>query len=135
MFNKYEHVDISELIGKTMSYVEKTNSLDFSNNEAIIFTVEDGQKYAMTHFQDCCESVWVEDIDNDLSVLVGSPILVANETYRDGEEEKDLSGPYNEGSSTWTFYKLATLKGWVTIRWYGTSNGYYSETAHLVKIK
>ena len=84
----------------------------------------------MFHERDCCESVSVEDICGELSWLVGAPILMAEEVCNVPLPAKDS---WDE-SHTWTFYKFATTKGYVTIRWYGTSNGYYSESVDIEKI-
>ncbi|MCW2463367.1 DUF7448 domain-containing protein [Elizabethkingia anophelis] len=101
-----------------------------NNNDEIIFTLENGSKYKLFHQQQCCESVYIEDINGDLTDLIGSPILLAEESSNDMSDIADL-GSY---SQTWTFYRLATKKGYVDIRWVGTSNGCYSETADFEEV-
>lgn len=119
--------EITELLGKVLSKVE---NLD---NERIVFTVSPDEKYVLYHIQDCCESVRVEDINGELEDLVGSPILIAEEvTSR--EDPPGFQKQYQDESFTWTFYKFATAKGYVTIRWYGASNGYYSESVSFSSI-
>jgi hypothetical protein len=136
-------VSISELVGKTLVSVEK-HPVD-----ELIFTCDTGEKYRMYHAQDCCESVTIDDINGDLETLVGSPILMAEEVSNeefvkayesrfhkiDGEYfKKDNDGNYMPDSYTWTFYRFATIKGYIDIRWFGESNGYYSESVNFEKI-
>ena len=89
------------------------------NSERVRIYFEDGSKLEMYHEQDCCESVYLLDFDNDVSVLKFAKLLSIEEAVEDGNSR--------DGSSTWTFYKLTTDKGRMTMRWYGESNGYYSE--------
>jgi hypothetical protein len=119
-------MSIEDLVGKTLVSVEKRD------NEQIRFVTDDGAVYLMDHAQDCCESVTIEDVCGELSDLVGSPIVQAEEVsnYEGPAPEDDA---YGSDSYTWTFYKMATAKGYVTIRWYGSSNGYYSESVDVYK--
>jgi hypothetical protein len=117
------HKNVNELIGKTI------NKIDKNENEELIFYTDDNKIYRMYHEQDCCESVYIEDICGDLSDLIGMPIVMAEEVVEEGKAKDEW-----DESSTWTFYKFATVKGYVTIRWYGTSNGYYSESVDFVDI-
>ena len=77
------------------------------------------------HQQDCCETVEVSDIDGDLSDVADSAVVLA---------EESVSPPLPEAkeSETWTLYRLRTTKGDLTIRWLGSSNGYYSESVDCV---
>lgn len=107
---------ISVLLGLTLTAV---NGLTPDSDE-VTFVTSTGQRFGMHHEQDCCETVYILDVEGDPQNLVGSPIIVAEEaTYHDPDNGDD--------SNTYTFYRLATAKGWVTVRWYGSSNGYYSE--------
>lgn len=112
-------VELAELIGKTLTNVAN------NDNESITFMADDGSEYVLEHDQDCCESVTVEDVIGDLADLVGAPILMA-ELVTSQDNPEGITKKYQD-SFTWSFYKFATIKGYVTIRWYGESNGYYSE--------
>lgn len=115
---------LEDLIGLTLTAVEDTG-------KQITFTAADGRRWALYHDQDCCECVRVEDVAGDLNDLVGSPILMAEEVTN-AEEPSDYR--YGDDSHTWTFYKFATAKGYVTVRWLGESNGYYSEGVSFGRI-
>lgn len=39
------------------------------------------------------------------------------------------------GDEQWTFYKFASAKGYVTVRWYGESNGYYSTSVYFEEVE
>lgn len=107
---------IEQLKGKTITSIDK-------KCDELIFTCSDEKQYIMHHEQSCCESVTLDDIVGDLNDLIESPVIEAEEVSNDeGAKDKE----YDE-SFTWTFYKIGTIKGSVTIKWYGTSNGYYSE--------
>lgn len=123
-------VDIQALVGHTFSSVRLAD-----DKESIDFLKEDGTGFRMYHSQDCCEAVWVESVTGDLSDLEGTPILGAEEAFSSGVDPVGVNPPeeYRE-SWTWTFYKLRTAKGYVDIRWYGSSNGYYSESVDVVAI-
>ena len=111
--------NIAPLIGKTFTKVE---SID---NECVRFTADDGYTVELKHRQDCCERVWLEDVVGDLSDLEGAIIVCAEKTTSEVEELE-----YGD-ISMWTFYNISSVKGSVTLRFCGSSNGYYSVSVHV----
>lgn len=116
---------IEDLKGLTLVKVDVIKS----DGDEIYFQDSYGTEYKMLHSQDCCEHVYIEDLNGDINDLLNNPLLIA-------EEVANTAPPLSQGeeSYTWTFYKLATIKGSVDIRWYGSSNGYYSERVDFFEV-
>lgn len=113
-------VEMKDLLGLTLSEVKV-------DKEEIFLKTRCGRTFRFYHEQDCCECVSVEDVIGDTADLIGEPLLLSEKSCYSGE-----AGDWE--SFTWTFYRLATRKGHVDIRWHGTSNGYYSESVSLAEV-
>lgn len=114
------HVNVEEMLNQTFTSIRSdVDTVTFENDKV---------RYVLYHDQDCCESVTVEEIIGDLEDLENLPLLIAR-------EDSNADGPElpRAESYTWTFYNFATYKGYVTIRFLGESNGYYSEEVYCRK--
>lgn len=124
--------DISVLVGKTVESIELLNG-------QVTFNVASDGKYKLTYEGDCCSEGELIDVAGELTDLVGSPIVMAElVTNTDAVRQNHLppsaterAEQMDQGSFTWSFYKFATAKGYVTLSWFGTSNGYYTETVEF----
>lgn len=116
-----------ELKGREVKYIKGAEK----GSKEVIFVCAGGDAFRLAHNQNCCEEVWLEDICGDVKDLLNTPILLAEEVSSRDMPPIDV----NCESYTWTFYKLATIKGSVTLRWFGKSNGYYSERVDFEKIE
>jgi len=125
-YETYNHLQepvqrFEDLQGRILTRVEQIC------HDELRFYLTDEHYVRMYHEQDCCESVSIEDIVGDLDDLVGTPLLLAEEVSNYDDEPTE---EYYE-SYTWTYYRFRTIKGSVDIRWYGSSNGYYSESVDI----
>lgn len=104
---------IYEMLGKVFTdvYTDDDETLIFENSNI---------KFEFYHAQQCCEDVHIESIVGDLKDLVNYPILLVEESTSD-----------DDSNTQWTFYKFATIKGYVDVRWFGESNGFYSTSVDL----
>ena len=112
-----------DLIGATLRSVDGL----VEGGDRVAFRTADGREFLMHHQQDCCESVCIESVVGDVADLIGHPIRIAEMSCSNTEHPPGYAVPKYQESFTWTFYKLATIKGYVDIRWLGESNGHYGE--------
>lgn len=114
-----DSIDFSDLAGKTLDDLRVGVNED--DNDAL-YILASGRWYIMSHWQDCCEMVTLEDAPDVAPSTRGATIVEAAESVVTG-------GDFESGgdTSTATFYQLRTSREDIAITWRGTSNGYYSE--------
>ena len=111
----WRHASLSEIIGQTFEGFHIQDSM-------VTFDMNGGHAFLLGISPD--DAVGNSpDIAGDISWLVGSPILKAEER---SQEETDTE-------NGWTFYEIATIKGAVTLRFLPGSDGYYSVSVDSYK--
>lgn len=111
---KGQQVDFSSLKNEL---IRKAYQIEDS---VIVFECISGYVYVLYHYQDCCESVYISDICGELNDLSGQTVRAEVAT---GELDYGM----------WTFFKIDTINGGVTIRFNGESE-YYSVNVDCFKL-
>lgn len=152
-------VDFSELVGKTLKSIEnKGEEIRFNTTDGETFR----QVYYEDCCASCSVEeihgdledlvgvpIWIAEEVSSTAVTDEALIAERKAKYEEAKAEWEARYPGDEfhhygpspetdwqkDSETWTFYKVSTIKGSVTIRWYGSSNGYYSEAPTFEKLK
>lgn len=112
-----------KLVGKKI--IDARGLCRGSKHVSILF--EDGSAIRFYHSQSCCESVDLDDICGDVDDLLNAKLYGIELRNNFNQPARDC---YDE-SYTWSFYSIRTDKGYVDLKWYGCSNGYYSETVDV----
>lgn len=117
-------MNVNVMVGMTVEDIK-------CGSDEIVFKMANGRRFRLYHGQDCCEYVRVEDVCGDWDDLIGRKLLVSEEVNSNPPHNYN----YTNDSYTWTFYRFASERGWVVVRWLGESNGYYSEAVDFVEIR
>lgn len=123
-------VNFNTLEGLTITKIDGLKEY----SEEVIFHTKEKRTFKLFHNYDCCENVLLADICGT-TALTGK-VLSATMKNNIGKQnvKTDLSA-FDDCSTTWTFYDIQTNKGFLTLRWFGNSNGCYSEEACFIEFK
>lgn len=111
---------LNRMVGETIVSVSGNR-----HDEEFLVRTASGLVFTFYHNQDCCEDVYLEEIIGDIDDLIGHTVIMAEETC--SNDEVVGASCYQGESFTWTYYRMATERGLVVLRFFGSSNGYYSE--------
>ena len=105
--------NLHSMVGCTLTNIEgREGSFE------MVFRASNGASFHFFGYENA--HTRVEEIVGDTYDLLHTPLLRAYES----------TAPWAGGTST--FYHFSTIKGTVTIRWLGESNGYYSEEVQFI---
>lgn len=111
-----------EMVGRTITSISGLHV----GSEEVIFKCSDGTRWRMYHDCHCSNNVEIAELHGEIDHLIGSPIVFAYESTNEDDQPSEDSTSW-----TWTFYRIATDKGTVVLRWLGESDGYCSESVEL----
>lgn len=95
-------LDFNILLGKKIIHFE-------NDAKSITLTLSDKSIYKLCQIDtDGSDTVYIDEITGDVDDLINLHILYTSEHSPDGHK--------NNGLNVYSFYKLATIKGWVDVR-------------------
>lgn len=118
---RYESVEKDVLVGEVLTHVD----VDETAGE-ILLTTKSGRQFMLHHEQDCCESVTIKSTEGDWKKLLHKKLKEVK-----WEEEGDST---DYGTCTRTDITFIVNRHTVVSKWFGESNGYYSESVHLKEV-
>lgn len=113
------------MIKELFKTIKEIDGLE-ENSVCLIIRFTDGSFLIQEHVQDCCESVYIAQVDSSVERHIGAEAYFIEEKSNSGYGKKGYAESYTE-----TFYTLKTSKGYLDWRWVGESNGYYSESVDM----
>jgi hypothetical protein len=116
----WHDVDIGTMVGSVVLRASR-------DEDSITFETDRGT-WLLRHERDCCEEVTIEEVNIDLATVAGL-VTRAEEASSVGGLHGDAEGKEDAwgDSWTWTFYRFCIGGQDFEARWFGQSNGYYSE--------
>lgn len=122
---------LNSVIGKVIIGIEDLTV----DSDKVIFTFKDGTQLIQYHEQDCCEGVFVSQVDGDVKKHLNATVTAFKEKVVTNDMDEYIEVNEYEESATATFYTLVTNRGYLDWRWQGGSNGNYSERVDLILTK
>lgn len=112
--------EFENFIGKTVF------DILISDDHTYMYWLVDNQWYEIYAEGDCCSSSWFEAFE-DPDVIIGTKLLAFEDSQTpQASHVPDPEDDQEDNYIQYNFLKFTTIKGYCTIEFRNSSNGYYS---------